>query len=121
MEKERDQAKSEKLDTAISFGTTLLSVFTGRKGISKTDLNRAGSAFKGVGRSAEQAQDVVRAEETVEVLTEQLEAMNRELTNKIGEVTERYDPLSEELQPVACRPRRTDIEVRRVALMWTPE
>jgi prefoldin subunit 5 len=119
--KERDQAKSEKLDTAISFGTALLGVFTGRKGISKTDVNRAGSAIKGVGRSAEQQQDVVRAEETVDALTEQLETLNEELTDKIDEVTERYDPLTEELEAVACRPRRADIEIRRVALMWAPD
>ena len=40
---------------------------------------------------------------------------------RIAEVTIRYDPLSEDLKTVACRPRRADIAIRRVALMWTPD
>ena len=121
VEKEKEQASSQKLKTAISFGTALLSVFTGRQGVSKTDLNRAGSAFRGLGRSREQSQDVDRAEETVEALLEQIEDLNQELEQKVDEVSDRYDATREELSVVACRPRRSDIEVRRVALLWIPE
>jgi hypothetical protein len=121
VEKESEQASSEKLKTAISFGTALLSVLTGRKGISKTDLGRAGSAMKGIGRSKEQSEDVERAAENVEALIDQLEEVNRELAEKIDEVSDRFDPEAEELTVVACRPRRRDIDVRRVALLWVPE
>ena len=95
VEKEREQAGGEKLKTAISVGTALLSVLTGRKGISKTDLSRMGSAMRGVGRTAEQSRDVDRAQETVEALIERLEEQNLELEEKIGEVEERLDPQSE--------------------------
>ena len=121
VEKEAEQASSQKLKTAISFGTALLSVFTGRKGVSKTDLNRAGTAFRGLGRSKEQSEDVERAAENVEALVEQLEELNRELEEKIDEMGERYDAAAEELSVIACRPRRRDIDVRRVALLWIPE
>jgi len=33
----------------------------------------------------------------------------------------RYDPDAEDFSIVACRPRRADIEIRRVALLWMPE
>ncbi len=117
----KQQASSQKLKTAISFGTALLAVFTGRKGVSQTDLNRAGSAFRGLGRSKEQSQDVERAAENVDALVEQLEELNRELQEKIDDMGDRYDPASEELSVIACRPRRSDIDVRRVALLWIAE
>ncbi len=121
VEKEREQASSQKLQTAISFGTAILSMLTGRKGVSKTDLNRAGSAMRGVGRSREQSQDVDRAQETVEALTVDLEELNDELAEKIDQLEERLDPDLEDLEVIACRPRKADIEVRRVALLWIPE
>ena len=33
---------------------------------------------------------------------------------------ERYEPMNEELETVALRPRRTDVQVDRVALAWVP-
>ncbi len=120
VEKEKEQASSQKLQTAISIGSALLSIFTGRKGVSKTDLSRAGSALKGIGRSSEQSQDVERAEEDVEALAEQLDALNGELASKIDDVSERNDSESVELETVAVRPRRSDIDIRRVALLWIP-
>jgi chromosome segregation ATPase len=98
-----------------------LSVFTGRKGLSQTDLGRAGSALKGFGRSREQSEDVDRAEENVEALLGKLEQTNHELAERIEELSERFDAAAEELEVVACRPRRSDIDVRRVALLWIPD
>jgi hypothetical protein len=121
VEKEKEQASSAKLKTAISIGAALLSVFTGRKGVSKTDLNRAGSALKGIGRSTEQSQDVDRAAENVEALVDQIEELNRELEDKILELSDEWDAAADEIETLACRPRRSDIEVRRVALLWVPE
>jgi hypothetical protein len=121
VEKEKEQASREKLSTAVSVGSAILSILTGRKGFSKTDLNRAGTAMRGVGRAAEQSQDVGRAEETVTTLTEKIEALNRELESEIEQIGGRYDPESEELEVIACRPRRSDVVVRSLSLLWIPD
>ena len=57
----------------------------------------------------------------MEALAEQLEEVNRELAEKIDDLSERYDPEAEELSVIACRPRRSDIDVRRIALLWILE
>jgi len=49
--REAEQAKGQKVQTAISFGATLLSSFLGRKRTSLSTIGRATTAVRGVGRS----------------------------------------------------------------------
>ncbi len=120
VEREQTQASQQKLQTAISIGATLLGALTGRKALSTSTLGRATTALRGAGRSSSEAADVARAQESVEALTEQIEALNAELETEIDQLDERFDPEAEKLETVAVRPRRSDVEVRLVALGWRP-
>ncbi len=120
VEKEKEQVSSQKMNTAISFGTTLLSAFLGRKKLSLGTLGRATTAARGVSRTAKESQDVGRAQADLEVLEEKLAALNEELEDEIGKLEDRFDPMNEELQTVSLRPRRADVEIRLVALAWAP-
>jgi hypothetical protein len=121
LSEEKDQAKQEKLQTAISLGATVLSVLTGRKRLSQSTLGRATTAFRGAGRSSRQAQDVERAEESLEALQGKLEELAAELQREIEAVEQSIDPLREEFEVLTYRPRKSDIEIRLVALAWAPE
>ncbi len=120
VEKEKEQAGSAKLRAAISAGASLLAAFTGRKRLSYTTLSKAGTAARGFASASEQSQDIDRARETVEALTEQLEEMNAEFTASIEALEERTDALAEELETIAVRPRKSDVEVHLVGLLWRP-
>ncbi len=120
VEREREQASGQKLQTAISVGATLLAAFTGKKSLSYSTLSRATTAARGASRSSKEKQDVKRAEETVEALTAKLEELNAELQEEVDKIEERFDPANEELETVSLRPRRSDVEVRLVALGWEP-
>jgi hypothetical protein len=120
VEKEKEQAGSEKLRAVISAGASLLSAFTGRKRLSYTTLSKAGTAARSFTRAGEQKQDVERAEETVEALTESLEELNAAFSAEIEALEERFDGAAEELETVALRPRKTDVEVHLVGLAWRP-
>ena len=120
VERERDQAKTAKLNAALSVGKTLFSAVFGSKKLSATTLSKASSAISGAGRSRQQAQDVDRAIETVEALTAELEELNEELAAAIDELEARLDPQAEELETTALTPRRADIDVQLVALGWAP-
>ena len=72
LEREAEQSKSQKVQTAISVGATLLSSLMGRKSLSFSTLGRATTAARGVSRSMKEANDVGRAQETVEAVTQQL-------------------------------------------------
>jgi hypothetical protein len=118
VEREAEQAKGQGLQNAISLGATLLSALSGRKKLSMSTLGRATTAARGFSRTSKERDDVRRAEETVEALAEQLDELNRELEADLEAVEDRFDPLAEELEPTSIRPRRTDVDVKLVALGW---
>jgi hypothetical protein len=89
-EREASQASSAKLQTAISFGATLLGAFMGRKAVSMSTVGRATTAARGVGRSMKEAEDV------------------------------EAKMASAPLEPLTIAPKKTGIAVQLVALTWVP-
>jgi len=113
--REREQASSSKLDTAVSIGETLISFFGGR-----ATTSRAGRAARGFSRAAKESRDVDRAKESLASLQEDVDDLNRRLESELEELGDKLDPATEVLEPVALRPRRTDVRVAEVALAWIP-
>ena len=120
VDREAEQAKQQKLQTAISFGATLLSAFLGRKAISGTSMGKATTAVRGLGRSMKESQDVGRASENVEALTQQLAALETEFKAEADALAGRGNPQEEALETVTVRPKKSDITIRLVGLSWAP-
>jgi hypothetical protein len=120
VDREAGQAKSAQMQTAISFGTTLLSALVGRKAVSLSTLGRATTAARGVGRAMKEQGDVGRATENVQALQQQYNDLEAELQAETDALAAKIDPLTETLQTVAIRPKKTDIAVQLVALVWEP-
>jgi hypothetical protein len=118
--RESEQAKSQSLQTAISFGTTLLGALVGRKAVSLSTIGRATTAARGVGRTMKESQDIGRAKETVQAAQQQLDALNEELRVETEALDTRFDAASEALEPLVCKPKKANITVRLVALVWAP-
>jgi hypothetical protein len=116
VERERGQQRAAGLDAAISFGATVLGSFLGRK---RTSVGRAASVLRGAGRTANQRDDVERAEETVEALRGRLDALQQEFAAEVAAL-ELVDPQTEELEAVVVRPKKADVDVRLVALAFAP-
>ncbi len=120
VEREAEQAKGQKMQTAISFGATLLSSFMGRKAVSLTTLGRATSAARGVGRSVKESQDVGRAQETVAAINEQLAELNEQFKSETAALEKTYDAETEPLETVTLKPTKANISVKLLSLAWTP-
>ncbi len=120
VEREAEQAQQKTYDSVISVGTTFLSALLGRKKLSVTNLRRARSAYRGVGQVSKEKQDVVRAQEQLVALQQDLEELNADLEAEIQELTSVYEEDLEELEPLALKPRKTDIDMRIMALAWVP-
>ncbi|MGD2215443.1 MAG: ATP-binding protein [Gemmatimonadales bacterium] len=120
VEREAEQAKEAKLQTAISVGATLLGAVLGRKAMGRSSVGRATTAARGVGRSMRQAQDVDRARATVEATVQRLADLEAEFEAETEAVRERYDPALEDLETVVVRPKKKDIAVKLVGLAWAP-
>ncbi len=120
VQREAEQANQAKMQTALSFGATLLGAFTGRKIASASTINKASSAFKGVSRSMQQQGDVTRAKDSVETYKSQLEELNAQFQEESNALEGRIDPATETLETVVINPKKTDINVLLVALVWAP-
>jgi hypothetical protein len=120
VEREAEQAKGEKLQTAISFGATLLSSFMGRKTVSLSTLGRATTAVRGVGRSMKESEDVSRAQDNVGAIDQQLVALDQQFKDETAKLEQAYDPQTEELGKVSLKPTKTNIAVKFISLVWAP-
>jgi len=120
VEKQEEQAKKAKLDTALSVGATLLSAFTGRKVLSESNISRARSAMRGAGRAMDEGKDIQRAAETVGAVKGQLADLEAEFNAEIAALQEKIDPTTETLETLSLKPNKTDIQVQLVTLAWDP-
>jgi hypothetical protein len=121
LDREEKQATDQKMQTAISFGATLLGAFMGRKALSSTTLGRATTAARGVSRAMKQQEDVGRVEETVESLQKQLAALEEEFRSETATLESKIDPQNEDLETFSVRPKKSGISVQLVALAWAPQ
>ena len=82
VEREQEQAQNAKVQTAISFGTTVLGALFGRKKLSTTTLGKATTAARGVSRSMKESKDIERAEDTVESTKQKLLDLQKNFKQK---------------------------------------
>jgi len=120
VEREREQAKGQKLQTAISFGATLLSSFMGRKRASMSTLGRATTAVRGAGRSWKEAQDVDRAEDNVAAMDQKLADLDAEFKSETATLERAFDSQTEGLETVSLKPTKANIAVKLLTLAWAP-
>ncbi|HPF26393.1 MAG TPA: hypothetical protein PK159_07365 [Steroidobacteraceae bacterium] len=118
--REKSQLSSQRLQTAVSIGSTILGALFGRKAVSATSVGRAATAINKAKRVGSEQQDVAQAEEGLEVVQQRLAAMQRECETEIEALTRRLDPSTIELRSVEVTPRKSDIAIGDVALAWTP-
>ena len=120
VEREAEQAKGQKMQTAISFGATLLSSFMGRKAVSLSTLGRATSAARSVGRTMKETQDVGRAQETVEAVNQQQADLDAQFKAETDALEKSNDPQTEQLETISLKPKKANISVKLFTLAWAP-
>ncbi|MCI0483409.1 MAG: ATP-binding protein [candidate division NC10 bacterium] len=121
VEREKEQVTQQGLQTAISVGATLLGAFLGRKAVGATSVGRATTAARGVGRVLKERQDITRASDTEQALRQQLADLEAEFKSEMAALEAKTDPTTEPLESVAVKPKKADIAVRLVALVWVPQ
>ena len=116
IEREQSQASSETLATAVSVGGSLLgALFGGRRGSASA---KVASAARGIGRASRQRADVEHAEAERDTLRRQIEALETELEAEVAALEARYEPNALRIETVEVRPRKSDVAVGDLALVW---
>ncbi len=120
VEKEKEQAGNQTFQSAISIGASLVGALFGRKLASATNVRRLGTAARSATRIGKERGDIGRAEDDLEAAQQQLEEMNAELKTELDEAEEAVDPRNEKLEEVQISPKKSNIDLRLLALCWLP-
>jgi hypothetical protein len=118
LSRETDQASGQKLQTAISVGATLVGALLGRKSLTGT-IGRATTAARGVGRSMKEADDIDRAKRHFSEIQDQRRQLDDELRAESAVIDAGSDVATERLETVTIKPKKTNVAVKLVALVWT--
>lgn len=117
---EKEQASSATVSAAVSIGTTILGALFGRKKLSATNVSKAGSSVRSARRAADQRSDIERAEAEVIELQDDLKKLEVELEEAVAKLTEKYSEESIEIESYPVKPRKSDIAVDSLHLLWFP-
>ncbi len=120
VQREESQYDRQKMQTAISFGATLLGAVLGRKLGSARNVGRATTAARSATRVAREKQDVAKAKRDVKRLRGKLHELEEQFEEKIERVRALPSIIDLELDPVPIRSRKADISVTQMALAWIP-
>lgn len=119
--REQAQARSQQINTVLDVGATILGAFMGRKAVSRTNLNSAGSAMRSVSRASRESQDVKSAEETLALLQQQVTDLNAEFDAEVAAHAAGGAAQTEVFEIVGVKPKKTGISVKLLALAWAPQ
>jgi hypothetical protein len=119
VQRESEQATGQGLQTAISVGATLVSALLGRKAINASTIGRATTAARGLGRTMKESEDIGRARETVAAIEEQRKQLDADFAAETAALDTANDVATETLEKVTIKPKKANITVKLVGLVWT--
>ena len=120
IDRESEQAKASKMQTAISFGTAILGAFLGRKAVSATSASRVGTAMRSASRVKKENMDVARATERAASIRLQLTELDERLQEDIDTIELSLDTDVEKLEEISIKPKSTNITLEVFGLTWMP-
>ena len=120
LSQERAQASAQQVDTVAAIGSTLLGALIGRSAVSATTVRRGASAVRAAGRAKKEIGDVGRAEEQRALLHEKWTALQAEANAQLAALQARGPGAALEIAKKELPPRKTDIEIGTLMLVWLP-
>ncbi len=107
-----DKEKSDSTGSLIKAGITVLGVLFGK---SRASIGTAGT------RVLKERGDISRAEERVQKIQMQLDELETELLEKIDHLDAQYNIEDIAIEEFAIKLRKTDIDIDRIALVWSTD
>ncbi|MDH5321839.1 MAG: DUF87 domain-containing protein [Gammaproteobacteria bacterium] len=120
IQREQQQASTQNVSTAISFGTAILGAVLGRKRLSATTASKLGTAMNRAGGARKQAGDVARARQTADAVRADLVELSSALEAEIAALGGAFSAQDEPLVEIPIRPKATDVHISLIALVWLP-
>ena len=120
LEREQSQYKQKKMDSIFSAGANILAAVLGRKTMSATNARRAGSSMRSLGRARKELSDVERAEDNLADLNVDWQDMEAKFDRDVHEIEDKANVESLELEELLIRPRKGDLSMDAMMIVWLP-
>ncbi|MGB5036756.1 MAG: DUF87 domain-containing protein [Blastocatellia bacterium] len=117
LQRQTEQSRASKLDTALSVGSAIFGSLFGSRG---SMITKAGSASRSFSRASRESSDVDRANADLAAVGEQMAELESALQSDIVQLTAVAEAAAEQLETVVVKPKKTNIAVQLVALAWEP-
>lgn len=115
--KKQQKAGLQKVQTIISFGSTLLGAIFGR-GMTKGTITETGTSLRRATQISKDSQEVTLAEEEVKEYQKQLQDLEIQMNGEISALVTNNPTDNIKVDTISIRPRKSDITVEKVALVW---
>lgn len=116
LQKAKEQVEKEAADstgTMIQTGIAILGALFG-----KPTPSKIGTAISKGSRALKERGDVSRAEEKVVQVQEEIEALSLEVEEKVNAIADKYNVDNCIIESFSIKPKKTDITIEVVALVW---
>ncbi|MEA3491075.1 MAG: DUF87 domain-containing protein [Campylobacterota bacterium] len=114
VEKEQSDVSSKMTDTAITAGMAILGALFGRKSSAKI-----GSTLTKGSRILKEKGDVTRAEEKAQAVQTKIDDLGEELEERVDQLMDRYSIDNCTIESFSIKPRRADVVIDDIGLVWT--
>ena len=118
VEAEKQQSQAQTMNSMLNIGTSILGAFLGRKTISAATVGRVGTAARSASRISKERADVARAEDSAELLEQQIADLEAQFKAEVDGLAAASDPATEVFETTTVKPKKTGINVRLIALVW---
>ncbi|MEZ5498069.1 MAG: hypothetical protein R3E77_01430 [Steroidobacteraceae bacterium] len=120
VEVQKSQVTQQKMQTALSVGAGILGALLGRRRVTAGNIGRVVTAARSASRIGREKDDVTRASESAEVLRSRLADLERECAAEIDRLGADLDASTIALERTELAPRKSDIAIGEIALLWMP-
>ncbi|MDF3129641.1 DUF853 family protein [Kiritimatiellaeota bacterium B1221] len=118
VERSKSAHSEKKLNTALSFGSTLLGAFLGSKKASVTNVNRTRSSLTKASRLGKSKEDIQRAEDELAARTQQYADLEVQLEKDLEAIKQAYSPENLQVDEWVLPFRKSDFRFSFFGLLW---
>jgi hypothetical protein len=112
--KERvEKEKGDQMSSFINIGVSVIGALFG-----KTTISKVGSAVNKSSRALKERGDVTRAEQKQLQIEDKIDDLSIELDDKIDDLSQKYDIDNYEITTLSIKPKKRDIDIEDIAIVW---
>lgn len=118
VDQQKAQASQQTTSAALTAGASLLGALfgSGRRSV----FGSAATTARSVSRASKQRADVAAAQADAEAIRTKQAQLAAELEIEVRALESEFDPDTIRIETTAVKPRKTDITVEEIALVWAP-